>query len=304
MSRLLITGAGGFVGRACLPLVERAGFEVHAAGRSRLLPGLARHGHAIDLLDTAAVSDLLAEVRPTHLLHLAWLATPGVHRTAPVNRTWTTASLHLVREFVRQGGRRAVLAGTYLEYGPTETPCREEATPLRPASLYAQCKHDLQQGVTALASQTGLSAAWARLFILYGPGEHPARLTASVIRALLKGETALCSPGAQRRDFLHVADAAAALTALLESDLGGAVNVGSGEAVAVRDVVTRLAAAVGGGGGVRLGALPAPDEPPCMVADVSRLRDELRWQPQFDLERGLHDAVAWWRAQDRYKTAA
>ncbi|WP_421021629.1 NAD-dependent epimerase/dehydratase family protein, partial [Klebsiella pneumoniae] len=82
--------------------------------------------------------------------------------------------------------------------------------------------------LTAYASQTGLSATWARLFFMYGPGEHPNRVTSSVILSLLQGKSAQCSHGMQIRDFLHVADVASALVTLLDSDVTGPVNIGSG----------------------------------------------------------------------------
>jgi nucleoside-diphosphate-sugar epimerase len=143
-----------------------------------------------------------------------------------------------------------------------------------------------------------MSLAWARLFFLYGPREHPARLVPSVARALLAGEPAKCSAGTQERDFLHVDDVADALVSLVRSDLVGPVNIGSGEAVAVRAVIELVARECGRPDLVRLGARPAPaNEPPLLVADVSRLRDELGWRPGIPFEDGVRDAVRWWRTR-------
>src|SRR5207245_614301 len=83
------------------------------------------------------------------------------------------------------------------------------------------CKLALASLLEAYAGQTGLSQAWARIFFLYGPREHPKRLVSSVIRSLLRGERARCSHGQQIRDYLHVEDAAGALVALLESEVTG-----------------------------------------------------------------------------------
>jgi nucleoside-diphosphate-sugar epimerase len=95
-----------------------------------------------------------------------------------------------------------------------------------------------------------------------------------------------------------VADVAGAFAALLDGGVEGAVNVGSGEPVALKDVVRELGERVGRPELVRLGALPAaPNDPPALVADVSRLRGEVGWRPAFGLGRGLDDAVAWWRVR-------
>jgi nucleoside-diphosphate-sugar epimerase len=138
--------------------------------------------------------------------------------------------------------------------------------------------------------------AQARLFWLYGPREHPARLVPSVARPLLAGAPAACSSGAQVRDFLHVEDAAEALVALTRSGLSGPVNVGSGEPVAVRDVIAGVARGCGRPELVRLGERKAAaGEPPLLVADPSRLRDELGWRPRRGLAAGLAETVDWWR---------
>jgi nucleoside-diphosphate-sugar epimerase len=316
MRRVLITGAAGFLGRNCLPLLAdwAAADAVHAVVR----PGSpsVRHGcvsregrdpntadtavahavrvHQADLLDPAAVTALAAEVRATHLLHLAWVATPGDYWTSPLNRVWAGASLHLLRAFVEHGGRRAVLAGSCAEYDWAAGWCREGHTPLRPGSLYGECKKCLHQAAEEFALRSGLSLAWARLFFLYGSHEHPSRLAPSVIRALLQGRPAACSVGGQRRDYLHAADAAGALVALLQGGVCGAVNVGSGIAVPVGDLVRRLAELCGRPDAVRVTACAA-DAAPLVAADVNRLRNEVGWKPRLGLEEGLAQTVAWWR---------
>jgi nucleoside-diphosphate-sugar epimerase len=305
MSRVLITGASGFVGRQCLARLDVPGEDVHAVVRHGPGPAMPRvTSHRADLLSAAEVSALLAEVRPSHLLHLAWITTPGAYWTSPENLAWLGASLHLLRAFAENGGARAVLAGSCAEYDWTAGECREGQTPLRPASLYGICKDALREVAEGLGRHAGLSVAWARLFFLYGPHEAPRRLVPAVTRALLRGEPALCSPGEQERDFLHVEDAAAALVALLHGRVTGAVNVGSGEAVPVQAVARRLAALVGRPELLRLGALPPTGEAPRVVADVRRLREEVGWAPRFDLERGLAQTVAWWAAQGRSRLAA
>jgi nucleoside-diphosphate-sugar epimerase len=296
MEKVLITGATGFLGRHCLPaLLARAG-EVHAAARSTAaLADTGVSAHSVDLLDHEQVSALLSAVRPTHLLHLAWIATPGVYWTSPENTRWAAVGEHLMRVFAAHGGRRAVFAGSCAEYNWNFGPCHETRTPLKPASNYGASKNSLRLRVEAIARETGLSAAWGRVFFLYGPHEHPERLVASVIRSLLNGIPARCSSGAQERDFLHVQDAADAFVALLASAVEGPVNIGSGEAAAIRDVVTQLAKRLGRPELLRLGALPPnPTDPPCVVADVTRLHEEVGWTPRFNLAEGLADTVSWW----------
>jgi nucleoside-diphosphate-sugar epimerase len=296
-ARVLVTGANGFIGRHCLPLLVRMVAEVHAV-TSR--PTIAREPsvdwHQADLLDHGDIKNLIAEIRPSHLLHLAWLTSPGQYRTSPDNARWAEAGIELVRQFAACGGRRLVIAGTCFEYGPSDSACSESSTPLLPGTPYGQAKLALWQAVETLARQHGLSAAWTRTFHLYGPHEHPQRFVPSVIRALVEGRPALCSSGEQFRDFLHVADVAAAHVRLLDSEVQGAVNVASGQAVLVKEVARAIGQLLRRTELIQLGALPtSASEPAVLAADVTRLRREVGWNPEYDLLRGLRHTVDWWR---------
>lgn len=301
MKRVLLTGAGGFVGRRCLAHLAEAGYEVHAVGRRPVahasVDATRLRWHAVDLLDARGVEALLAEVEPTHLLHLAWYTEHGKFWAAVENLSWVGASLKLFEAFAAGGGRRVVAAGTCVEYAPEgDAPCSEASTPLAPKTLYGACKHATHVALEAFARQASLSAAWGRLFFPYGPGEPPGRLVPSVARALLAGEPALCTHGRQVRDFLHVEDAASAFVALLDSEVEGAVNIASGQPVALREVVEKVAARAGRPDLARLGARPAPEgEPPSLYADARRLRAEVGWSPRYDLDEGLAETVEWLR---------
>ena len=87
----------------------------------------------------------------------------------------------------------------------------------------------------------------------------------------------------------------AAFVALLDSTVQGPVNIGSGRGVAVRELVELIGATVGRPELIEYGAVPmASNDPPSLVADVGRLRDEVRFEPRFDLPAGIRDSVAWW----------
>jgi nucleoside-diphosphate-sugar epimerase len=297
MKRVLLTGGTGFIGRhAIAPLLER-GYEVHAVQwPPEIDTSDAVRWHRADLLDPNVPEELISRIEPTHLLHFAWYATPGAYWTSPENLRWVEASLRLVRAFTNAGGQRAVFAGTCAEYDWAHGFCSEGVTPLRPATLYGVSKHALGELVASFAAQSGLSTAWGRVFFVFGPHEHSDRLVPSVVRAFLRGEPAPTTEGRQIRDFLHVADVAAAFSSLLDSSVTGAVNVGSGEPHSVLDVVTAAAAATGRPELLRPGAIPTPPtEPPLLLADVRRLRDEVGWTPSLSLEAGLVATVEWWR---------
>jgi nucleoside-diphosphate-sugar epimerase len=303
MKRVLLTGATGFLGRHAVAALRARDYAVACVSARPGPPGAGTRGvtwHQADLLDAGARERLVGTVRPTHLLHLAWYAVPGAFWRSPENVRWVEASLALVRAFAAAGGRRVAVAGTAAEYAADHGRCVEDETPLRPTSLYGASKHALHTVLAPFAAETGLSLGWGRLFLLYGPHEDRARLVASVITTLLEGGTARCTHGEQMRDFLHARDAAEALVALLDSPVEGAVNVGSGVPVALRDLVLRIADLLDGRPRVALGALPPrAAEPPVLYADVTRLTREVGWRPRLDLEAGLRDTIAWWREAHR-----
>jgi nucleoside-diphosphate-sugar epimerase len=283
--RVLVTGAGGFIGRHAVAALRERGFEVLAAGRA--------DG---DLLSPGAPERLIAERRPTHLLHLAWNTEHGRFWSASDNLAWAQASLALYRAFVESGGERAVFAGTCAEYDWSQGICREDATPLRPATLYGAAKHAVQSAVSAHAAEHGPPAAWGRVFFLYGPDEHPNRLVPAVIRGLLAGERVAVTHGRQVRDFMHVADVGGAFAALVDSEVTGAVNVAGGEPVTLREIVSTLAARLGREDLIGFGERAAPaGDPAVLLADVTRLREHVGVQPRYSLEDGLDETIAWWR---------
>lgn len=296
--RVLLTGGTGLIGGPALSLLVARGWDVHALS-SR--PQEAVEGvtwHTVDLTDTADVARVVPRIGASHLLHFAWSVRPGQVWNSPENVRWVEASLALVRAFADGPGRRAVLAGSCGEYLWGDAPCSEHSTPIAPRTVYGSCKAALLDVLTAAAPALGLSAAWGRIFFVYGPGEHPDRLVAAVVRSLLAGREAETSHGRQVRDYLHSADVAAAFVDLLESDVAGPVNIGSGTGVELREIATLAAEIVGRLDLLRLGARPAADfEPSRIVGDVSRLRSEVGFSPRFTLEAGLADTVEWWRAR-------
>lgn len=285
MKRVLVTGGTGFIGRHVVPHLVELDYEVHAVG-----------ARDVDLLDGKARRDLLAAIRPSHLLHLAWYVPPGKYWTSLENVRWLKASLDLLMEFAAQGGKRVVTAGTCAEYSwEGDGICREDTTPLEPASLYGASKDSLRRMQEKMAEQLGISAAWGRIFFPYGPGEPEGRLVPSVIRSVLAGEPARCSHGRQIRDFIYVDDLAKAFTVLLESDFQGSVNVGTGAGVTIAEVAAAAAKAVGRPDLLQLGVLPTRvGEPDRLVADVSRLKS-LGFEPRWTLSEAMAATASWWR---------
>jgi nucleoside-diphosphate-sugar epimerase len=163
-------------------------------------------------------------------------------------------------------------------------------------SAYTECKIAMSRELEDFGRAHDVSTAWGRIFFQYGPGEHPQRLVASVIIALLSGREALCTHGRQIRSYLHVADVGAAFAAILDSTVEGPINVGSGQRISIGELLQQVARHIGRPDLLRLGARSPPAaEPEVLVPDIDRLRLEVDFSPRLTLDEGLVDAIDWWR---------
>jgi nucleoside-diphosphate-sugar epimerase len=305
MKKVLLTGATGFIGRHCISTLLEKGFEVHATySKSSPIDRSDIVWHQVDLFDSERVDKLLSQLQPSYLLHLAWYVVPGKLATAIDNFYWVQSSLELVRKFVENGGQRLVISGSGYEYDWNYGYCSELVTPLVPNTLYGTCKNALWSLVEAYANKMGASSAWGRVFFLYGPYEHPNRLVPAVIRPLLQGESARCSHGNQIREYLHVQDVADGLVALLDSKVSGAVNIASGQPIALKDIINSIAQKLHREELILLGAIPSnPNDTPLVVANIDRAVNELGWQPKYSLDRGLDQTIEWWKSHQTIESA-
>lgn len=297
MKKVLVTGASGFIGRFCLPKLVELGYEVHAVSSKKTKTSSSDVvWHSVDLLNYTEVSNLIREVKPTHLLHLAWYTEHGKFWESEQNLLWVQASIELIRHFVKNGGLRVVAAGTCAEYDWKYGYCSEYITPINPASLYGASKYSLYLVMEHFLGKNNVSFAWGRVFYLFGPGEKEQRLVPYVINSLFKNQIAHCSYGLQIRDFLYVEDVADAFVRLIDSDFVGPINIGSGNPISVRDLVMSIAKIMGKENMVIFGSVKTSlSEPKFLVADVTLLKDKLKWSPRYNLEEALERTIRSYR---------
>ena len=214
---------------------------------------------------------------------------------SPRNHAWQAASLSLVKAFREEGGTRAACIGSSGEYDWTGGGiCRIGETPLRPATVYGAAKQALRIAAQEFATSAGLSFVWPRVFDLYGPGEHPSRLSVYVLRSVLSGQTALLTHGRQVRDYMYVDDVAEGITAALLSSHEGETDIASGVPHTVGELATEIARQAGREDLLKFDAKQASaNDPAVVLGDGTHAREHIQWRPRFSLKEGVAGVVTW-----------
>lgn len=270
MRPVLVTGAGGFVGRAVCARLVAEGATVVSLGRSA--PEMRGVDHlAGDIRDGAAARAVVDRLRPRAVLALASAPPPAadeVHATVTLG-----AALALLAAARSVEGCRFVGIGSAAEYGAAETdaPIGEDALRL-PVSAYGLAKARLMDAIAEAASRGG-DAVGLRLFAAIGPDMPAHSLLGSVVRQLRDPDRTMVETGALDgwRDYLPVATAArlTVALALAPAQPPAWINVGSGRATALRDLVAATLRLSGRAVECREVGETAPGRR--IVADIARL---------------------------------
>lgn len=313
--RILITGAGGFIGANLTRVLLQLGAMLHIIVRpetnpwrlKEVLPLLSLH--SVDLLDASALQKAVHEIRPEHIIHLA--VRRGV--SSPQERLDTLQSnligLHNLLETTQTCDYRSfVYTGSSLEYGPRKSAHKETDRP-RPTLFYGVTKAACMLLCQQYAQAAHLPIVMLRPFSVYGPWEDPGHLIPTAISRAFSGqELALTVPGL-RRDLVFVEDVLAAYLLALQADRrahGKIINIGSGQQCSNEALVEMIQSITGRPIRVRAGAFPVrPSDTTHWVADIRRAQRLLGWQPVHTLGAGLEKTVAWYRAHPQvYQEAA
>lgn len=275
--RVLLTGASGFLGRYVLSQLTQQGIDAVVVGRSRPAEHRADYIQA-DLLQVDDCTAIAQRARATHLIHLAWYAEHGKYWASPLNLRWLEASVRLVEAFCSAGGQKVVAAGTCAEYDWSCGYCREDTTPLSPASMYGTAKDATRRLGAAVCGAHQVPFAWGRIFLPYGQGEDRRRLIPSLIEVFQGRRPPFGVNASAYRDFLHAEDVARGFMRLLLSDAVGTYNISSGQPTQIAEVVRLIACAVDGDSRIVLDlSTERPGEPEMLIGDSRKLK-ALGWQ--------------------------
>ncbi len=291
--RVLVTGATGFIGGHVVEMLDQAGADVHATARNdnpSTSPATPVTWHRVDLTDLAATDDLVGEVTPEHVIHLAGLVKGArdPDLLLPMFAANCAGTVHLLEAARRHGVRRVQLAGSL------EEPERPGQTPSSPYALSKAAAHLYGDYYRAA---TDVEVINLQIFMVYGPAqvdEH--KLVPYVIRCLQAGRVPELSSGSREVDWVYVDDVAGGIVrcCLIDRVPTRPVPLGTGILTAIRQVVEALVAISGAEVELQFGSMADRSNEVVRSADIALTRDQLGWAPTTTMAEGLKMTYDWY----------
>jgi UDP-glucose 4-epimerase len=319
---VVVTGAAGFIGSHMVDLLLERGYKVHAIDNlsTGRLDNLEHHKsnpkmvfEARDLRDLPPDAPLFQGAQC--VFHFAGIGDviPSIDRPIDYLSVNVMGTVHALEAARHAGVRKFVYAASSSCYGlATEIPTAEQAE-INPQYPYALSKHLGEEAVLHWGKVYRLPAVSVRIFNAYGLRSRTTGAYGAVFGVFLAQKLAgkpftVVGDGTQKRDFVFVTDVARAFLLAAESDRTNEIyNLGAGNPQSIKRLVELL-------GGVVVHMPKRPGEPDCTWADISKIRNQLGWEPRVSFEQGVaimlrnieywHDAPVWDPAsiQDATKT--
>jgi nucleoside-diphosphate-sugar epimerase len=300
---VLVLGAAGFIGRWVARALYRQGADLVLAVRDRPTAwrvfsdyGIMGRVVVADLADPAATRELIGAIQPALVFNLAGYGVDPAERDEPSAYQLNARLVQTVCEAMAGlgnagwAGRRVVHVGSALEYGELGGDLAEDSVP-SPTTLYGRSKLAGTQAMVEAGQRLGLSGVTARLFTVYGPGEHPDRLLPSLLGSARTSRPLALTAGIQQRDFTYVEDVAEGLLRLgcSHGEPGDVVNLATGRLATVREFAETAAVVLGIlPGNLHFGAIPTrPEEMRHDPVNIDKIRRILCWMPQTSLAEGI-----------------
>ena len=274
MSKVVVTGSTGFIGRHLCPRLQELGHEI--------FPLSSVSGNVADPRTWSGIpaADVIVHLAGRTFVPDSW-RDPGAYMNC--NLMGTVAAL----DYCRAKGARLIFLSSYL-YGNAPTQPISEDAPLTANNPYGLSKLMAEQMCGFYARHYQVPVTIFRPFNVYGPGQREDFLVPFIIRQIQEGREVRVKDLRPKRDYVHVSDVVEVIARCLHSgDASGVFNIGSGishsvgELIAIAQHCGKTALPVVSSGEIRL------DEIMDSVANISRARSVLHWEPRWSLDVGI-----------------
>lgn len=286
MTRILLTGATGFIGRSLLPALLNNNHEVLALVRPASIAKLPSHKQltiaSIDEMNTA-----INAFKPDMVIHGAWVGANRIERNDPEFVAQSIVlSDQLLKAAHKAGAKRWIGMGSHAEYSPNLHDDIHEDAPTEADNPYGIGKRKVCLSEQDFCARNGMEHVWIRMFTTYGKDMHAGYLIPLLLEHFQRGEWPVLNNPHATFDFLHIDDAVRGLIAVAEAPkAGGVYNLAYGKEISIADIAAHLAKHF-----PSLGKAPAyaSDAPPSRrIADIRRFQQTFGWSPSISHEEGL-----------------
>jgi nucleoside-diphosphate-sugar epimerase len=297
--KILVTGGTGFLGRYLVEELMTKGLAPTVLSRDSQTKVFGEIGRninivKIDLLDFSSLKSFIESFRPDIIVHLAGYARPPENDLRFLDKFNFEATAKLLDLADAVKVKKIIMTGTADEYGFQDCP-QSESLPAMPVSDYALSKNKAVNYALSLFEKNNLPVVILRPFTVYGIGQPAQMFISQAVECAVNGISFEMSKGLQKRDLLFITDFVNAIikTLTAKGAEGEIFNVGSGEAIALRDVAEKIWEIAGAGKNtLKIGARPTKaNELHDTQADVSKIRARLNWKPEISVEEGLKIVV-------------
>ncbi|MCW2142689.1 dTDP-glucose 4,6-dehydratase [Actinoplanes cyaneus] len=309
--QILVTGGAGFIGSAYVRAVLKDEFAGVAGASVTVLDLLSYSGNRANLPVTDSRLDfvqgdigdakLLRDLLPGHDVIVHFAAESHVDRSISGAVPFVTTNVlgtQVLLDAARETGiGRFLHVSTDEVYGSIDAGSWTETWPLAPNSPYAASKASSDLLALAAHRTHGMDVVVTRCSNNYGTHQFPEKLIPLFVTNLLDGrKVPLYGDGGNIRDWLHVTDHVRGIQLALEKGRAGEVyNIGGGTELTNRDLTGLLLRACGASWDMVTPVQDRPGHDRRYSLDITKIRDELGYEPQVTLERGLADTVTWYR---------
>tara|TARA_Y100000310_G_scaffold345815_1_gene470397 strand:- start:11424 stop:12332 length:909 start_codon:yes stop_codon:yes gene_type:complete len=294
-TKVLVTGATGFMGRHLVERLLKEGADVHAIVENGKLEGV--NVYIGDITDAGFVKRVVDESEPKVVYHLAALINRNPDNEEKIMNVNKVGTFNLLDSLKGKSVNSFVFVSTAEVYGDNVVPFKEDMNK-RPTSVYSLSKDEAENICFDFYENSGVLITIIRPVVAYGPGQTGNMFIPSLVRSLIQGNKFEMTKGEQTRDFVYVDDVVEGMikSSLTKGAIGEVINICSGKEHILRKVSEIIYDLINNGK-VVYDQSYRKKEQMRYFGDNSKAKRILGWEPKIDLEEGLRRTVEWHKSQ-------
>lgn len=299
MEKMLITGATGFVGKNFLECVNREKYEICTVQRGQSCGEI--ESCRADLFNLDYVKYVIERVHADILVLFAWNVKSQTYWYSMENHKWVDATIYMAEQFLNQGGKYIVFAGTSASYDYSYGILTEDSKMEHPDSVYGISKLYASHMLRTLAESNGAKYMEARLFSVFGPYERTGRLITNTIGSLMNDQHVINYKWKLERDYIYIKDAVRAIGHLVDLRAEGVYNISSGRAISIEAIIETIAYCMGKKDLIILSEFDGTGEYMMIQGNNKKLL-ETGFEFQYSFEEAIKEEIEWFTMEMKKNT--